>query len=212
MFFVFHQQKWRSFLLSIKMMGGGCWMSVPMPSTGRPDNALLVFLCPVGSVLFPVWEWSVPSVGIRRSQHGNDHEAWEARWPNPAVLPAASFLQRCFCEFWAKVPHLSHQCFGSPVYKGVSLFSSLPSSLTSSLTYLSHFFYIRTNYVACFCVELPKSVPNRYQFVAECGGDGRDMWEICERLETSLTCSNPFVQRRFERISERWQFAIAQSW
>ena len=136
------------------------------------------------NVLFPAWEYFIPNVGIN---------AWVL-----CLISRSYWMIRI--PYWTingtypiKFLHLSHQDARSPLDRGFPLISSLPCSLPPTLPYPSRLVQLRKAWGFLLWQA------NKFERT------GVMMGEIWERLETSLPCSNPFLQRLFQRFRERWE-------
>ena len=146
---------------------------------GKVNNPTLGMLCSQrGNAAFPAWENQTLPIGWYTCH-------WDA-------LNTSFGLQKN--NVFQKSHHPSRQLSGTPLYKGILGFSSLPWSLSSYLPYPSR----HPSLAPTSCVK---------HLMDQTGEMTGEIWE---GSKTSLPCSNPFIQRHFRRWWERWE--IFDSW
>ena len=93
--------------------------------------------------------------------------------------PTGRFLQKEFSLAKRKIPHPSRHMPKTPLYKGVSLFSSPPSSLPSSLPFLSR--HLSHRFTPKGWMTTSSQTSERIRLLGgSIRGDGRDKGEIWE--------------------------------
>ena len=150
----------------------------------------LVIYSQRGNVLFPAWEYFIPKVGIN---------VW-------ALCLISSSYWKIRMPYWTINGAYSTKLLISPIRppevlysKGFRWFhpSHDPSRQLSHIPPVLYNFEKRDVFLLWQASKFERT--------------GGMMGEIWERSETSLPCSNPFLQRLSQRFRERWEFFGLQS-